>query len=74
MAVSNIDVFQELAGNAARYFHPNKAEEIADAMLALTRLEELTDQNISRQSLLDKIQPAQVAAHQMKVYQSIYST
>jgi glycosyltransferase involved in cell wall biosynthesis len=73
MAVSNIDVFKELAGNAAHFFHPNKADEIADSMLRLTNPEEWVGQQADRQLLLDKIQPAKMAQHQMEVYRSIYS-
>ncbi|MBL7812485.1 MAG: glycosyltransferase family 4 protein [Bacteroidetes bacterium] len=71
MAVSNIGVFRELAGPAALYFHPNKMEEIADAMLKL----QLTDHTLpmakARETLLEKLEPGRLAAQLMQLYRQL---
>lgn len=70
MAVSNIPVFKELAENAAIYFHPNKTDEIAEAMLRLTRREETMRMTEYRKVLVDKINPDRIASHYMEVYKA----
>jgi len=68
MAVSDIAVFRELAGDAAIYFNPNKADDIADKMLEILRGENKTVVESGREALLKKIEPAKIAEDLMTVY------
>lgn len=68
MAVSNIPVFKELAENAAIYFHPNNANEIADSMLQLYRGEIAASLALQRPQILNKINPDFIADAYMELY------
>lgn len=73
MAVSDIPVFRELAAGAAMYFNPNRADEIADKMLALLRKDRLTDLDSGRDQLLKKIDPVLISSELMKIYREVIS-
>ena len=68
MAVSNISVFRELTEDLPVYFHPNKADEMAAAMISITTAEEQTRQRIKRPSLQNKINPQNIASQLMQTY------
>ena len=68
MAVSNISVFRELTEDLPVYFHPNKADEMAAAMISITTAEEQTRQRIKRPSLQNKINPQNIASQLMLTY------
>jgi len=71
MAVSNISVFRELTEDLPVYFHPNKAEEMASAMISITTAEEQTRQRLKRPSLQSKIDPKTVAEQLIRVYSDL---
>jgi len=71
MAVSNISVFRELTEDLPVYFHPNKAEEMAAAMISITTREEQTRQRLKRPSLQNKIDPQNIASQMMRTYSFI---
>jgi hypothetical protein len=50
------------------YFHPNKADEMAAAMISITTQEEQTRQCIKRPSLQNKINPQNIASQLMQTY------
>lgn len=68
MAVSHISVFRELTEDLPVYFHPNKADEMAAAMISITTAEEQTRQRIKRPSLQNKINPQNIASQLMLTY------
>ena len=68
MAVSDISVFRELTEDLPVYFHPNKADEMAAAMISITTLEEQTRQRLKRASLQRKIDPKTIAEQLLQVY------
>jgi glycosyltransferase involved in cell wall biosynthesis len=67
MAVSNIPVFRELAGDSVNYFHPNKPAEIAGAMMDLYFAEKAQDHS----GILDKINPEKTALALVDIYKSL---
>jgi len=71
MAVSNISVFRELTEELPVYFHPNKADEMAAAMISITTAEEQTRQRLKRPSLQNKIDPQNIASQMMQTYSFI---
>ena len=71
MAVSNISVFRELTEDLPVYFHPNKADEMAAAMISITTAEEQTRQRLKRPSLQNKIDPQNIASQMMQTYSFI---
>ena len=71
MAVSNISVFRELVEDLPAYFHPNKADEMAAAMISITTQEEQTRQRIKRPSLQNKINPQNIAEQLIRVYSDL---
>ena len=71
MAVSNISVFRELTEDLPVYFHPNKAEEMASAMISITTEEEQTRQRLKRPSLQSKIDPKTIAEQLIRVYSDL---
>jgi glycosyltransferase involved in cell wall biosynthesis len=71
MAVSNISVFRELTEDLPVYFHPNKAEEMASAMISITTAEEQTRQRLKRPSLQSKIDPKTIAEQLIRVYSDL---
>jgi len=71
MAVSNISVFRELTEDLPVYFHPNKADEMAAAMISITTAEEQTRQRLKRPSLQNKIDPQNIASQMMRTYSFI---
>ena len=71
MAVSNISVFRELTEELPVYFHPNKADEMAAAMISITTAEEQTRQRLKRPSLQNKIDPQNIASQMMRTYSFI---
>jgi len=70
MAVSDIPVFRELAGDAAFYFHPNKFREMADALLRLTQSEHSIFLKSSNPEILKEIERNHIAKHLMKIYRN----
>lgn len=68
IAVADIAVFKELAEDAAVYFHPNKYEEMADAMLKIANPEHALKLVQKRDVILNKIQPEIIADQLMQVY------
>jgi glycosyltransferase involved in cell wall biosynthesis len=71
MAVSNIAVFRELVEELPVYFHPNKVDEMAAAMISITRPEEQTRQRIIRPSIQLKIDPKHIAEQLIREYSSL---
>lgn len=71
MAVSDIPVFREIAGKAARYFNPNNADEIAAVLLESIAPEHQAAMASGRADLLEKINPAKIAAQLTHIYQSL---
>jgi glycosyltransferase involved in cell wall biosynthesis len=71
MAVSNISVFRELTEDLPVYFHPNKAEEMAAAMISITTREEQTRQRLKHPSLQSKIDPKTIAEQLIRVYSDL---
>jgi glycosyltransferase involved in cell wall biosynthesis len=71
MAVSNISVFRELTEDLPVYFHPNKADEMAAAMISITTAEEQTRQRLKRPSLQSKIDPKTIAEQLIRVYSDL---
>ena len=71
MAVSNISVFRELTEDLPVYFHPNKAEEMAAAMISITTREEQTRQRLKQSSLQSKIDPKTIAEQLIRVYSDL---
>ena len=71
MAVSNISVFRELTEDLPVYFHPNKAEEMASAMISITTAEEQTRQRLKQSSLQSKIDPKTIAEQLIRVYSDL---
>lgn len=70
LAVSNIPVFKELAGNAALYFHPNKSSEIASAMLELALPESRKRFFENRHIITQKVDKQKLGNELMRVYKS----
>lgn len=68
MAVSDIAVFRELAGEAALYFNPNSAEEMGAVMLDAIRSEYQAVMEQGRQHLLGSLKPAAIADRMMAIY------
>ena len=71
MAVSNISVFRELVEDLPVYFHPNKADEMATAMISITTAEEQTRQRLKQLSLQSKIDPKTIAEQLIRVYSDL---
>jgi glycosyltransferase involved in cell wall biosynthesis len=71
MAVSNISVFRELTEDLPVYFHPNKADEMAAAMISITTAEEQTRQRLKQSSLQSKIDPKTIAEQLIRVYSDL---
>ena len=71
MAVSNISVFRELTEDLPVYFHPNKADEMAAAMISITTAEEQTRQRLKQLSLQSKIDPKTIAEQLIRVYSDL---
>jgi glycosyltransferase involved in cell wall biosynthesis len=53
------------------YFHPNKAEEMAAAMISITTAEEQTRQRLKRPSLQSKIDPKTIAEQLIRAYSDL---
>lgn len=68
MAVSNIPIFRELGNDSPVYFHPNKADEMAAAMLKITNPEEHARQRLLRDKLLERMTAFNTAKQLVKVY------
>ena len=68
VAASDIPVFRELAGDAALYFHPNKSDEIADALLQLDSAMVKSQLEKGRDEVLKKINPLHIASQLMELY------
>lgn len=71
MAVSRIPVFHELGEEMPVYFHPNKPDEMAEAMIRITQSEEQTRQRMLRESLRQKIDSAQITSQWVNLYTSL---
>ena len=71
MAVSNISVFRELTEDLPVYFHPNKAGEMAAAMISITTAEEQTRQRLKQLSLQSKIDPQNIASQLIQMYSDL---
>lgn len=71
MAVSDIPVFKEIAGTAARYFNPNNADEMAAVMLESMAVEHQAEKTLGREEVLKKINPAAIANKLNVLYQSL---
>jgi len=71
MAVSNISVFRELTEDLPVYFHPNKADEMAAAMISITTAEEQTRQRLKQLSLQSKIDPQNIASQLIQTYSDL---
>ena len=71
MAVSNISVFRELVEDLPVYFHPNRADEMAAAMISITTQEEQTRQRLMRPSLQYKIDPQNIASQLIQTYSGL---
>ena len=71
MAVSDIAVFREIAGKAARYFNPNNSDEIASVMLESLAPEYQAEMEIGRGELLSKIDATAVAEQLNQIYRSL---
>jgi glycosyltransferase involved in cell wall biosynthesis len=71
MAVSNISVFRELTEDLPVYFHPNKADEMAAAMISITTAEEQTRQRLKQLSLQSKIDPQNIASQLIQMYSDL---
>jgi len=71
MAVSNISVFRELTEDLPVYFHPNKADEMAAAMISITTAEEQTRQRLRQLSMQSKIDPKTIAEQLIRVYSDL---
>ncbi len=67
MAVSNIPVFRELAGDSVNYFHPNKPDEMATAMMDLYFAEKAQDHS----GILHKINPEKTTLALVDIYKSL---
>lgn len=68
MAVSNISVFRELVEDLPVYFHPNRADEMAAAMISISTQEEQTRQRLKCPSLRNKIAPKNIATQLIQTY------
>ncbi|MBM3438067.1 MAG: glycosyltransferase family 4 protein [Bacteroidetes bacterium] len=71
MAVSNIEVFKELVEDLPEYFHPNKPDELAAAMMSITRLEIQAHQRVKRELLLKKVEAKSIAAQWISLYSEL---
>ena len=71
MAVSDIPVFKEIAGTAARYFNPNNADEMAAVMMESMATEYQAEMTLGREEALKKIDPAAIANKINDLYQSL---
>lgn len=71
MAVSDIGVFRELAGDAALYFNPNDAVQVGAAMLDVLRPDFRAVMQAGREKLLAGLQPQKIAGEVMAVYRSV---
>ena len=71
MAVSNISVFRELVEDLPVCFHPNRADEMAAAMISITTQEEQTRQRLMRPSLQNKIDPQNIASQLIQTYSGL---
>jgi len=71
MAISNISVFRELTEDLPVYFHPNKADEMAAAMISITTAEEQTRQRLRQLSMQSKIDPKTIAEQLIRVYSDL---
>lgn len=69
MAVSNIEVFKELVEDLPAYFHPNKPDEMAAAMMSITNAEIQAQQRMKRAVLLKKIDSKSIAEQCVDLYQ-----
>lgn len=71
MAVSDIPVFREIAGKAARYFNPNNSDEIAAVMLESLAPEYQVGMQAGRGELLAKIDADNIAGQLNQIYKSL---
>ena len=71
MAVSNIEVFKELVEDLPAYFHPNKPDEMAAAMLSITSTEIQAQQRMKREVLLKKVDAQSIAKQCVELYQKV---
>jgi glycosyltransferase involved in cell wall biosynthesis len=71
MAVSNIEVFKELVEDLPVYFHPNKPDEMAAAMLSITSTEIQAQQRMKREVLLKKVDAQSIAKQCVELYQKV---
>lgn len=71
MAVSNIEVFKELVEDLPEYFHPNKPDEVAAAMMSITRPEIQAHQRVKRELLLKKVEAKSIAAQWISLYSQL---
>ncbi|MDA1182541.1 MAG: glycosyltransferase, partial [Bacteroidetes bacterium] len=68
MAVSRIPIFIEIAEDTPVYFHPNKIEEMAAAMMQISLPEEQVRQRQKVGAILDKIDSKTIANNLMQAY------
>jgi len=71
IVASNIGVFTELAEDAALFFHPNKYEEIADAMLRITDPTLQAKLRLKLSKILHKVEHTGIAKQIMQLYAEI---
>jgi glycosyltransferase involved in cell wall biosynthesis len=71
MAVSNISVFRELTEDLPVYFHPNRADEMAAAIISIATAEEQMRQRLKQSSLQIKIDPKTIAEQLIRVYSDL---
>ena len=71
MAVSNIEVFKELVEDLPAYFHPNKPDEMAAAMMSITSTEIQAQQRMKREVLLKKVDAQSIAKQCVELYQKV---
>jgi glycosyltransferase involved in cell wall biosynthesis len=53
------------------YFHPNKADEMAAAMISMTTAEEQTRQRLKQSRLQSKIDPQNIASQLIQTYSDL---
>jgi glycosyltransferase involved in cell wall biosynthesis len=71
LAVSDTAIFRELAGEAALYFNPNRAENMAAVMLDVLRPEYAAQLQRGRETLLAKIKAEVMAEKLMGIYREL---
>ncbi|MFZ9513692.1 MAG: glycosyltransferase family 4 protein [Bacteroidia bacterium] len=74
MAVSNIQVFKELVEDLPVYFHPNRPDEMAAAMMSITNAETQAQQRLKRDGLLKKVEAHSIAAQWIDLYSTLINS